>query len=173
MPCRREWQPTLVFLSGKFHGQGILAGYSPWGCKESDTTKRPSTHPFSQGLWPFLEKAMAPHSSTLAWKIPWMEEPGRLQSMGSLRVRHDWSDLAAATAWPFHIKIDWLPWESPKSAVPYQSPSLASQAVLSLDPMPTTDKYPEGRSVMQNGGLPKWPSFFSKILLCKTLFQGF
>ena len=32
---------------------------------------------------------MAPHSSTLAWKIPWMEEPGRLQSMGSLRVRHD------------------------------------------------------------------------------------
>ena len=36
------------------------------------------------------EKAMAPHSSTLAWKIPWMEEPGRLQSMGSLRVGHDW-----------------------------------------------------------------------------------
>ena len=36
-------------------------------------------------------KAMAPHSSTLAWKIPWMEEPGRLQSMGSLRVGHDWA----------------------------------------------------------------------------------
>ena len=36
-----------------------------------------------------LEKAMATHSSTLAWKIPWMEEPGRLQSMGSLRVGHD------------------------------------------------------------------------------------
>ena len=36
-----------------------------------------------------LEKAMAPHSSTLAWKIPWAEEPGRLQSMGSLRVGHD------------------------------------------------------------------------------------
>ena len=33
---------------------------------------------------------MAPHSSTLAWKIPWMEEPGRLQSMGSLGVGHDW-----------------------------------------------------------------------------------
>ena len=39
---------------------------------------------------------MATNSSTLAWKIPWMEEPGRLQSMGSLRVGHDWSDLAAA-----------------------------------------------------------------------------
>jgi len=36
-----------------------------------------------------LEKAMATHSSTLAWKIPWTEEPGRLQSMGSLRVGHD------------------------------------------------------------------------------------
>ena len=36
-----------------------------------------------------LEKAMEPHSSTLAWKIPWMEEPDRLQSMGSLRVGHD------------------------------------------------------------------------------------
>ena len=35
------------------------------------------------------EKAMAPHSSTLAWKIPWMEEPGRLQSMGSPRVGQD------------------------------------------------------------------------------------
>ena len=35
------------------------------------------------------EKAMAPHSSTLAWKIPWMEEPGGLQSMGSPRVGHD------------------------------------------------------------------------------------
>ena len=37
------------------------------------------------------EKAMVPHSSTLAWKIPWMEEPGRLQSMGSLRVGHNWA----------------------------------------------------------------------------------
>ena len=37
-----------------------------------------------------LEKAMAPHSSSPAWKIPWTEEPGGLQSMGSLRVRHDW-----------------------------------------------------------------------------------
>ena len=37
------------------------------------------------------EKAMAPHSSTLAWKIPWTEEPARLQSMGLLRVGHDWA----------------------------------------------------------------------------------
>ena len=43
-----------------------------------------------------VEKAMAPYSSTLAWKIPWMEVPGRLQSMGSHRVGHDGRDLAAA-----------------------------------------------------------------------------
>ena len=43
----------------------------------------------SVDLWSFLEKAMAPHFSTLAWKIPWMEEPSRLQSMESLRVRHN------------------------------------------------------------------------------------
>ena len=46
-----------------------------------------------------LEKEMATHSSNLAWKIPWMEEPGGLQSMGSLRIRHDWSDLAAAATY--------------------------------------------------------------------------
>ena len=42
-----------------------------------------------RNLYAGLEKAMAPHSSTLAWKIPWTEEPGGLQSMGSLRVRHN------------------------------------------------------------------------------------
>ena len=56
----------------------------------------------------FMEKAMAPHSSTLAWKIPWMEEPGRLQSMGSLRVRHDWAtSLSLATF--MHWRRKWQP----------------------------------------------------------------
>ena len=44
----------------------------------------------------FLEKEMATHSSVLAWRIPWTEKPGRLQSMGSHRVRHNWSDLAGS-----------------------------------------------------------------------------
>ena len=39
----------------------------------------------------FVEKAMANHSSTLAWKIPWTEEPDRLHSMGTLRVKHDFT----------------------------------------------------------------------------------
>ena len=45
-----------------------------------------------------LEKEMAAHSNILAWRNPWTEEPGGLLSMGSHRVGHDWSDLAAAAA---------------------------------------------------------------------------
>ena len=52
----------------------------------------------SKSLTIISEKATAPHSSTLAWKIPWTEEPDGLQSMGSLGVRHDWGNLAAAVA---------------------------------------------------------------------------
>ena len=40
MPWRRKWQPTPVILPGKFHGLRRLVGYSPWGCKESDTTEQ-------------------------------------------------------------------------------------------------------------------------------------
>ena len=51
---------------------------------------------------------MAPHSSTLAWKIPWMQEPGRLQSMGLLRVRHDWAtSLSLFTL--VHCRRKWQP----------------------------------------------------------------
>ena len=51
-------------------------------------------------IWwdPALEKEMATHSSLLAWRIPGMGEPGGLPSMGSHRVGHDWSDLAAVAA---------------------------------------------------------------------------
>ena len=59
-------------------------------------------------LYSVMEKAMAPHSSTLAWKIPWMEEPGRLQSMGSLRVGHDWSNLAVAAAYCIDVFLSGL-----------------------------------------------------------------
>ena len=43
---RRQWQPTPVFLPGEFCGQRSLAGYSPWGCKESDTTEHTHTHTY-------------------------------------------------------------------------------------------------------------------------------
>ena len=54
------------------------------------------------------EKAMAPHSSTLAWKIPWMEEPGRLQSMGSRRVRQDWG-ISLSLFTFMHWRRKWQP----------------------------------------------------------------
>ena len=83
-----------------------LVDCSPWGLKESDTTERlhlgfpgssdgkrlptmRETWVRSLGQEDPLEKEMATHSSILAWKIPWTEDPGRLQSMGSQRVRHD------------------------------------------------------------------------------------
>ena len=51
---------------------------------------------FSLSSFTFTEKAMATHSNVLAWKMPWTAEPGRLPSMGSHKVGHDWCDLAAA-----------------------------------------------------------------------------
>ena len=59
-------------------------------------------------LNPSSEKAMAPHSNTLAWKIPWMEEPGGLQSMGSLRVRHDWATSLSLFTF-MHWRRQWQP----------------------------------------------------------------
>ena len=56
----------------------------------------------------YAEKALARHSNTLAWKIPWTEEPGRLLSMGSLRGGHDWSDLAAAAAALHYGRVKWV-----------------------------------------------------------------
>ena len=54
------------------------------------------------------KKTMAPHSSTLAWKIPWMEEPGRHQSMGSLRVRHNWATSLSLFTF-MHWRRKWQP----------------------------------------------------------------
>ena len=57
---------------------------------------------------PSLPSAMAPHSSTVARKIPWMEEPGRLQSMESLRVRHDWATSLSLSTF-MHWRRKWQP----------------------------------------------------------------
>ena len=74
-------------------------------------------HGHIHSLWPFCycffsthhsEKAMATHFSTLAWKIPWTEEPGRLQSMGSRRVRHDWAHSLSLFTF-MHWRRKWQP----------------------------------------------------------------
>ena len=74
---------------------------------------------------------MAPHSSTLAWKIPWTEEPGRLQSMGSLRVRHDQTTSLSLYAlekeMATHSSV--LAWRIPGTAEPGGLPSMGSHRV--------------------------------------------
>ena len=94
---RRQWHPTPVLLPGKSHGRRSLVGCSPWGRWESDTTEVTSLSLFTFVHW---RKEMATHSSILAWRIPGTGEPGGLLSMGSHRVGHNWSNLAAAAATP-------------------------------------------------------------------------
>ena len=92
------------------------------------------TSTFSNAHWEPRETAMAPNSSTLAWKIPWMEEPGRLQSMGSLRVGHDWaSSLSLFTfmhwrrKWQIHSSV--LAWRIPRTGESHRLQSLGSHRV--------------------------------------------
>ena len=76
---------------------------------------------------------MAPHSSTLAWKIPWMEEPGRLQSMGP-------EELDMTERLPFHVSLpctgegngnplQWIAWRIPGTEEPVGLPSMGSHRV--------------------------------------------
>ena len=80
-----------------------------------------------------VEKAMATHSSTLAWKIPWVEEPGRLQSMGSLRVGHDFTFTfsfhfhALEKEMATHSSV--LAWRIPGTGEPGGLPSMRSHRV--------------------------------------------
>ena len=73
-----EWKKTFWELAISNHWQEREKSFQPFILKN------------------YLNLTVAPRSSTLAWKIPWMEEPGGLPSMGSHRVGHNWSDLAAA-----------------------------------------------------------------------------
>ena len=84
----------------------------------------------------YLEKAMAPHSSTLAWRIPWTEGPGRLQSMESLRVRHDWVTSLSLFTFHFHAlekeratHSSVLAWRIPGTGEPGGLPSMGSHIV--------------------------------------------
>ena len=101
--------------------------YSPWGHKELDITEWLHFLTLCFYFWklfliylevhwsyyeflsnPSSEKAMATHSSTLAWKIPWTEEPGGLQSMGLLRVGHYWGTSLSLFTY-MHWRRKWQP----------------------------------------------------------------
>ena len=93
---QRQWHPTPVLLPGESHGWRNLA--TVHGVARSWTWLSDFTCTFH---FHALEKEMATHSSVLAWRIPGMGEPGGLPSLGSHRVGHNWSDLAAAMI--FHL----------------------------------------------------------------------
>ena len=77
--------PSLLFTWGQTMGASLVAQR----LKHLPAVRE--TWVWSLGWEDLLEKGMATHSSILAWRIPWTEEPGRLQSMGVQRVRHDWA----------------------------------------------------------------------------------
>ena len=75
-----------------------------------------------------MEKAVAIHSSTLAWEIPWTEEPGRLQSMGSRRVRHNW-----ATSLSLFTVMRWRrKWQPTPVFLPGESQLRETDGLLSM-----------------------------------------
>ena len=145
---RHHWlseHETLSLCPGSGQGQGSLACCNPWGHKELDRTEWPNKkkgqiftmappHPHPH-LWLShlsLEKEMATHSSILAWKIPWTEEPGRSWSMGVTKNSQTWlndEDLSysslpcsshlAGADWPLHYNFH------PPSTLPPQRLYLA------------------------------------------------
>ena len=96
--CTENWNLSLI-LQHPLHSSPF-----PWNVAVHPI----KTEYISRSLDLCSEKAMAPHSSTFAWKIPWMEEPGRLQSMGSLRVGHDWATSLSLFTF-MHWRRSWQP----------------------------------------------------------------
>ena len=110
----------------------------------ADTHARPTVTGLCKVIRAHLEKAMATHSSTLAWKIPWTEEPGGLQSMGWLRVGDDWATSLSLFTF-MHQRRGWQPtlvflpgesthssvlaWRIPGTEEPSGPPSMGSHRV--------------------------------------------
>ena len=108
----RRWRKISVFLGSfcSYHRTGANV------CWMNEETKWIGEE---LGRWNqhLSQKAMAPHSSSFAWKIPWVEEPGRLQSMGLVRVRHDW----ATSLWLFTFMHWRRKWQSTPVFLPGES----------------------------------------------------
>ena len=122
---RRTWRATI---------HRVTYNLNNWACMHTAAVKNSRKVPHKiLYIYKYMEKAMAPHSSTLAWKIPWTEEPGRLQSMGSWRVRHDW--VTSLSLFTFvHWRRKWQPtpvlaWRIPGTVEPGGLPSMGSHRV--------------------------------------------
>ena len=101
------WSPTIWrWWSYFFLAQSVHGTLSSW--KVGSVAEFSSLILFSRIYRTTTEKAMAPHSSTLAWKIPWTEETVRLQSMGSLRVGYNWATSLSLSTF-VHWRRKWQP----------------------------------------------------------------
>ena len=96
------WYTHAYISAEKVLTSGRHAGWIAQQCEERADSKKVVSSDYRP------EKAMAPDSSTLAWKIPWTEEPGGLQSMGSLGVRHDWATSLSLFTF-MHWRRKWQP----------------------------------------------------------------
>ena len=110
VPCFLLSLYILIALLMRFHSflSTVLLCLHCYYLWENQGSKRLNILPSITELAQAVEKAMAPHSSTLAWKIPWTEEPGRLQSMELRRVRHDWATLFSLSTF-MHWRRKWQP----------------------------------------------------------------
>ena len=95
-PLEEGMETHSSILAWRIHVQSCLVGYSQQGHRELDTSKQTTGEGNGNPL------------STLAWKIQWAEEPGRLQSMGSLRVRHNWATSLSLFTF-MHWRRTWQP----------------------------------------------------------------
>ena len=116
-PQSRKWQPTPVFLPGKFHGQRSLAGYSSWGCKVSDMTKQPSMHTWmiyiiSPHWWMWRLFPMLHCYKQYGYEQSWAQRGFlRFKSMEMHELVSDWVKLFS------HVWFFATPW-----TVAYQAP---------------------------------------------------
>ena len=117
IPWRREWQPTPVFLHGKFHGQRSLAGYSPWGRKESDTTEQ-----LSLTYLCYAAAAAKSLQSCPTLCDPIDSSPSGSPSLGFSRQEH-WSGLPCPP-----------PEDLPNPGIKLWSPALQVDSLLSEPP---------------------------------------
>ena len=157
IPGKFKWRSSSELLIMSLWNQGsqqkrMKSTQSPWGeCFDliAYKSQNASICEAHQGIHFFrtyilldissktvVEKAMATHSSTLAWKIPWMEGPGRLQSMGLLGVGHDWATSLSLFTFHFHAlekeiaaHSSVLAWRIPGTGEPGGLPSLGSHRV--------------------------------------------
>ena len=93
-----SWEPYKI-QHIYFHEFALVSSYLFLGASVKNLSSMQETQVWSLGQEGPLEEGMATHCNILAWRFPWIEEPGRLQSIGLHRVGQDWSDSSIIYSW--------------------------------------------------------------------------